>query len=329
MTYEKKIKAVGLFSGGLDSLLAIKTIEAQGIEVQAINFKTPFFERSAELEHIARENQINLHVQDISKPYLSVVENPRYGHGKNMNPCVDCKIFMLQQAQKYAQSINAHFIFTGEVLGQRPKSQKRDTLNAIENQSALKGKLLRPLSAKLLPPTQAEEKGWVHRDVLWGFSGRDRKPQLALAQKYNIHTFATPGGGCLLTESGYCEKLKDLLEHRLWNVENIRLLKAGRYFRIGKTIIIVGRNKEQNQMLKVQKQKDDFLCKVRDIPGPLTLIRGEKNPQIIEKAARITARYVTKNSENIKLWIQYGAHLEQEIEVCPQAAQKKLDIKRP
>ena len=307
---KSKIKAVALFSGGLDSLLAIKLIESQGIEVSAINFKSTFFSNKKNLKILSEKNNIKLNIIDISREYLKIIKNPRYGYGKNLNPCIDCKIFMLQQAQKYAEKINAHFIFTGEVIGQRPKSQHKQSLEIIEKRSGLKGKLLRPLSAKLMTETEVEKIGLVNRNKLLDFNGRNRTPQLHLAKKFGITYFNTPGGGCMLTETDFCRKLKDIKNNtNFYDVNTILLLQNGRYFRIGQSLIFVGKNKSHNEKIQKLKKIDDFLIKIKGkIPGPLTLIRGEKSERSIKLAGGITARY-TKNIKK-ETEILYGKNLE-------------------
>ncbi|MFH2028290.1 MAG: tRNA 4-thiouridine(8) synthase ThiI [Nanoarchaeota archaeon] len=299
------MKAVGLFSGGLDSILACKLIQEQGIDVIAVSFKSPFFINEENIKKIAKENSIELKIIDISEDYIKMVRKPKHGYGKNMNPCIDCKIFMIKKAKEYADKIKARFIFTGEVMGQRPMSQLKNTLKLIEKESGLKGKLLRPLSAKVLDETEIEKDGTINRNKLLDLEGRGRKNQLRLAKKYNIKGYSTPAGGCLLTYSGYCNKLKDLFRHKGdIDVEDIRLLKVGRHFRVGKAKIIVGRNKEDNKELEKARKTYDLLFDVKDAMSPITLLSGEKNNKIIGIAASLTARYCDSKDE--KVIVKYG-----------------------
>ncbi len=240
------MKALGLLSGGLDSTLAVKLILERGIEVEAINFVTPFClcrKSGCGASEAAKTFKIPLKVVSAGVDYLRVVRNPRFGYGKNMNPCVDCRIFMLKKAKRYAEEIGAKFIFTGEVLGQRPMSQHRGALDLIEKEAGLKGKILRPLSAKLLPKTEAEEKGLVDGEALMDISGRSRKRQIELTRQFNIEKYPCAAGGCLLTDREFAIKLKDLFDHKKRvTVKEVNLLKVGRHFRFGKNKIIVGRN---------------------------------------------------------------------------------------
>jgi len=211
------MKALALLSGGLDSTLAVKIIQDQGIEVIALNFTSPFClcggKQGCASISMAKQLGIKLKIINKGKEYLKIIKNPKYGYGKNMNPCIDCRIFILKKAKQYAKKIDAKFIFTGEVLGQRPKSQHMKALRIIDKETGLKNKILRPLSAKLLPETEAEKKGWVNRDELLAISGRSRKEQISLAKKFNMDFFCS-GGGCLLTYKEFSSKLRDLFEHK-------------------------------------------------------------------------------------------------------------------
>lgn len=290
-------KALVLFSGGLDSTLAIKVLLEQRIEVVAITFITPF--NNLEPDKIAQGLDVELKIVHSGKDYVEMVKEPKYGYGKNMNPCIDCKIFMLKKTKVYMNEIGASFVATGEVLDERPMSQRKDTLWIIERDSDLKGLLLRPLSAKLLPPTIMEEKGVVERKRLLDIQGRSRKPQMALAKKFGIKTYQTPAGGCLLTDEGFSKRLKDVLDDNI-SLNDIELLKVGRHFRLGpKTKIIVGRNDEENKRLLKLTQKGDILFKVVNFPGPITILRGEANQESLELTAKITSRYSKAKEEAI------------------------------
>jgi len=199
------IKALGLFSGGLDSIIAAKLIQEQGIEVELVNFYTPFFP-SKNAIRMAEQIKIPLKEIDVTKDYLKMLRKPKHGYGSEMNPCIDCKIFMFKKAKAYAKKIGAKFVFTGEVLGERPMSQNRNALELIEKETGLKGKLLRPLSAKLLPTTEAEKK-WIDRNRLLSINGRKRETQLELAKRFGIEGYPTPAGGCLLTDKEFAKKI--------------------------------------------------------------------------------------------------------------------------
>lgn len=304
-----KLKAVGLFSGGLDSLLAIRLIQDQNIEVFAVSFCSPFFianeEKKNKLEKAAKENNFHLKFIEFGKDYLKIVKQPKHGHGKNMNPCIDCHAFMLKKAKAYAKEIDAKFIFTGEVLDERPMSQNKRSLDIVAEDSGLKGKLLRPLSAKLLPETEAEKQGIIKRENLLDIKGRSRKRQLDLAKRFNITEFETPGGGCLLTYQEYSNKLKDLLKSKKQpDFSDIKLLNIGRHFRKNKNKIVVGRNKKDNDLLSILKNKQDYIFEAKSIPGPLTILQGPKTKEAIILAASLTARY--SDSKEDKVIIKYG-----------------------
>ncbi len=301
-----KVKALGLLSGGLDSILAVELIGRQGIEVVAFNVKTPFCvpkkDGTSEAQQAADQLKVPLKVLRVDKDYLRMLRNPKYGYGKNMNPCIDCKIFMIRKAKKYANEIGAGFIFTGEVLGERPKSQHYPALRIIEVDSGLKGKLLRPLSAKLLPETAAERKGFVNRAKLLSIQGRSRKPQFALAKEYGITSYPSPAGGCLLTCEEYSKKLRDLLANKKRvSTHDIELLRVGRHFRLGKNKIIVGRNQAENKTLTQLKAPFDFFFELPNIVGPTTLLQGSKTKKAIEWAAKLTAFYSDAETSEVKV----------------------------
>ncbi|MBW2981393.1 tRNA 4-thiouridine(8) synthase ThiI [Candidatus Woesearchaeota archaeon] len=298
------MKAAGLFSGGLDSLLAIKLVQKQGIDVFAISFTSPFFideEKKKKLEKIAEQQKFKIKFIDLGEDYLKLVRNPLHKHGKNMNPCIDCHAFMLRKAKEYADKIKAKFVFTGEVLNERPMSQNIQSLEVVEAQSGLKGKLLRPLSAKLLLETDAEKKGYVDREKLLDFNGRSRKPQISLAKRFKIKEYETPAGGCLLTCEGFSNKLKDLFDNkRKVSVKDVELIKYGRYFRHKKSIIIVGRNEKGNEQLLKLKSPKDYFLEVPSHGSPITILQGKDT----EFAAQLTATY--SDSEDKKVLVKYG-----------------------
>ena len=291
----KRTKAVALLSGGLDSTLAVKLVLDQGIDVEAVNFVSPFClcrKGGCGALEVAKNLNIPLKTITVGEEYLRIVRKPKFGYGKNMNPCIDCRIFMLKKAKKYAEEMGASFIFTGEVLGQRPMSQHRKTLGIIEKKAGLKGKILRPLSAKLLPPTEVEKKGLISRETLLGIEGRSRKKQIRLAQELKVTEYSCPGGGCLLTYREFTSKLKDLFEHKKRiSLKDVRLLKVGRHFRFGKNKIIVGRNEAENGLLLQMKMTNDYCFEAQDTGSPITLLQGPKTRTAVKRAAELTAYY--------------------------------------
>ncbi|PKP56669.1 tRNA 4-thiouridine(8) synthase ThiI [Candidatus Atribacteria bacterium HGW-Atribacteria-1] len=294
-----KIKAVVLFSGGLDSILALKLIQEQGIEVKGVNFKTPFFGLD-EAFVIAKDLDIDLKIIDITEELLKILKKPKYGFGKNMNPCIDCHALMFKKAGEYMNKIGASFILSGEVLGERPMSQNRNSLSIIERESGFEGKILRPLSALLLTETIPEKGGLVNRNKLLDISGRSRKRQIELAAKMGINDYPSPAGGCKLTEPAFSKRLRDLFTQGSFSLEEIELLKLGRHFRLSKDIkLVVGRNKEENEQLQNFFQDGDFLFKAKNLKGPVSLLkRGSRvNNEPIDKSCQITARYCDRNEE--------------------------------
>jgi len=280
------MKAIGLFSGGLDSVLATKLMLDQGIEVVAITFKTPFTENSW-APKMADYLGVNIKIIETGKDYIEMVKKPRYGYGKNMNPCIACRIFMLKKA-KEIMAKQYDFIFTGEVLGERPMSQGKRQLKLIEKESGLEGLILRPLSAGLLEPTMPEKRGLVNRDRLLSIKGRSRKEQIALAQKLGLKEYATPSSGCLLTDPNFSRRLRDAFSH---GEEDVELLKYGRHFRLpsGKKVV-VGRNEEENEIISRLLTHEDILLEVKGLPSPIALIKS-KNAEDVEIAAMICLRY--------------------------------------
>jgi len=284
LEYKAVAKAVGLISGGLDSAIAIKLIMDQGIEVIPITFKTPFTTVDWALR-MGRALGIEPRVIECYEDYMEIVKNPRFGYGKNMNPCIDCRIFMLKKAKGLME--DADFVFTGEVLGQRPMSQQREQLKLIEKESGLEGYLLRPLSAKLLEPTIPELEGIVDRERLLGIKGRGRKEQLAIAKNLGLTEFATPSGGCLLTDQSFSERLRDGLKH---GEEDVEILKIGRHFRTESGAkIVVGRNEEENKRIRELAGSGDVLIEIVGYPGPTVLLRNGRED--IEQAASLALRY--------------------------------------
>jgi tRNA-specific 2-thiouridylase len=298
-----RVKALSLLSGGLDSILATELILKQGIDVEAINFLSPFcLCRKGECgaAEAAKQLGVPLKVISVGNEYLRMVRKPKHGYGRNMNPCIDCRIFTLKKAKKYAMEIGADFIFTGEVLDERPMSQHFNAMTMVEKESGLKGKLLRPLSARLLPETIIEKKGLVKRGKLLDIRGRSRKPQIKLAEEFNIADYPCPAGGCLLTYKEFGNKLRDLFRHRKrCSMADVALLKVGRHFRFGENKIIVGRNEAENKILTAKKMRYDFYFEVPDVGGPITILQGLKTKRAIEVAAALTAFYSDAKSDRV------------------------------
>jgi len=297
------MKALCVFSGGLDSMLAAQIIRAQGIDVLGLFFETPFFS-----SHKARASatgiQLPLKVVDLTEPHLEIVKHPAHGYGGNMNPCIDCHALMLRKAGHMLEEEAAHFIITGEVLGQRPMSQNLKALSTVAAQSGFPRLILRPLSAKLLQATIPEEKGWVQRELLLNLSGRSRKPQMELARKLHITDYPSPSGGCLLTDPIFSKRLKDLFSHEpQLEIRDIELMKVGRHFRIGPHArLVVGRNKGENETIASLAKPEDLLFTAQSVPGPTVLILGDLPPQRERLAAAITVSYSdAKNGEQTEV----------------------------
>lgn len=303
-------KAVALISGGLDSMLAAKVVMTQGVHVEGINFFTGFCVeghthaiRKRDRDRPKRNNAlwvaeqlgIKLHIVDIVEEYKGVVLNPKHGYGANLNPCLDCKIFMVRKAREWMQANGFDFIVTGEVVGQRPMSQRKDTLPVVQRESGVEDLLLRPLCAKNLPATRPEREGWVDRDALHDFSGRSRKPQMALAAQFGFTDYAQPAGGCcFLTNEQYSVKLADLWQHRArrdYDLDDILLLKVGRHVRPRPNFkLIVAREEGEGNYLQGYRNQYPYL-EVLSHGGPLTLVDGALGNGDLDLAARIVARY--------------------------------------
>ena len=270
----KKLKAILLFSGGLDSMLAAKILLEQGIKVFPVFFKSYFFGPEI-AKKSAKILGLKLRVVDFSKEHLKIVKKPKFGYGSSMNPCLDCHILMLKKAKEIMKKGKFDFVATGEVLGERPMSQNRRALELVEKESSLEGYLLRPLSAKLLKPTIFEEKGLIKRENLLDIRGRSRKRQIELAKKFGIKWFPSPAGGCLLTDLEFGRRLKELLEkYPNFGGDDVEILKVGRHFWFGKIKIVVGRNESENLKIKKLAKKGDVLVEMKNYPGPTTLIRN-------------------------------------------------------
>ena len=287
----ERIRCVGLMSGGLDSILATRCMVELGLDVHCINFRSPFCtctargaSCSAAESAVRQVGDVPLHVQVVGDDYIEVIKHPKRGRGRGMNPCLDCRAFKFREAWTYAQSIGARFLFTGEVLGQRPMSQHRRAMNAIDKDSDLRGLVLRPLSAQLLPETIPEKEGWVDRKKLLAFSGRTRKPQIALAEEFGIDEYPCAAGGCLLTEKAFAARLRDHIDHHPdCAASDMHPLKVGRHFRTDTGAkIIVGRNHGENRRLQALDPPGTRV--LVDGPAPVVIVQDVPSEEAIPLA---------------------------------------------
>lgn len=313
-------RALAMISGGLDSILAAKLIKEQGIEVIGICFKSYFFnEKNA--ERMVKQIDVPLKVVDFSKEHFEMVKNPKHGYGKNMNPCIDCHAMMMRYCSKLLKEYDADFIVTGEVIGQRPMSQNKSSLNLVKKESGIGEKILRPLCAKNLLPTEMELQGLVDREKLLDISGRNRKVQMELAEKWGIIDYPSPAGGCKLTEPNYSKRLKELLEYKQdISKRELEILKIGRHFRVSQNAKIIStRTAAEAEELKKYLSKDDIIFLARDFKGSMSVIIGEPTKEDIEFAAKITGRY-SKGKDEETITIKYGNYsceLNKIIKVSP------------
>jgi tRNA U34 2-thiouridine synthase MnmA/TrmU len=334
-------KAAALISGGLDSLLAAKAMQEQGIHVEGINFFTGFCveghthairkkdkarpKRNNAL-WVAEQLGIKLHIIDIVEEYKDVVINPKHGYGANLNPCLDCKIFMVKKAYEWIQQKGFDFLITGEVIGQRPMSQRKQTMPIVANESGAEDLILRPLCAKNLPPTRPELEGWIDREQLFDFSGRSRKPQMALARRYGFEDYAQPAGGCcFLTDENYSVKLQDLWSNRgekQYDIDDIMLLKVGRHIRPSADFkLIIAREEGETRFLSGYRKQFQSI-KTISHAGPLALVEGRQlNDEQIRQACAIVARFSKgKAAEQVELSYSPAGADPQQILVPPMPA---------
>jgi tRNA U34 2-thiouridine synthase MnmA/TrmU len=285
-------RAIGIFSGGLDSMLAVEVIRRQGIEVLALTFETPFFS-SQRARLSARNLGVPHRVMDITQEHLEIVQKPRFGRGRHMNPCMDCHALMFRKAGEVLEDEGYHFLFSGEVLGQRPFSQNRQALARVAEASGRPHLIVRPLSALHLPPSGPELRGWVDRSRLLGLRGRSRKPQMELAQRWGIREYPSPAGGCLLTDPGFSRRLSDLFENeKEWDVRDLHLLSVGRHLRVASNRkVIVGRNRGENERLEALARPEDVLIRCSDHPGPVVLVPRGGPEEVLLTAAAVCLRY--------------------------------------
>jgi len=322
----KEKTCIALFSGGLDSMIAVKLLQKQGINVIPVNFNIGvFFKKYIREGGELKYNKplpkgIEVKVVDITKDFLHMLKNPEHGYGKNMNPCIDCKILMMRKAKEMMEELGAGFVITGEVLGQRPMTQNSRSIKMIKNESGLEGYLLRPLSAKLMEPTEPEKLGWVDREQLLDIEGRNRKEQLRLAVEFEItDVMETPGGGCLLTDEHYAARLNDLIQHnkeKEITEQDMFLLSAGRHFRKNGIKFIIGRHNGDNQKLE-QVKEGAILFEVMDIPGPLVVTFDSPDDETIKEIAAFAAGYTKlRDKEEVSVKILNGGN-EKIIKVKP------------
>ncbi len=306
----QKTKAIGLISGGLDSILALRVILDLGIEVMALNMKTPFCTCDSQgkcfSQLVTEKAGVPLHRIYGGEDYIKIIKHPKHGYGKNMNPCIDCRIFLFSKAREVMEKEGADFVFTGEVLGERPMSQRREAMDLIERESGLKGKVLRPLCAKLLEPTSAEKEGKVDREKLLNIEGRSRKPQLKLAKVFGIDEFPTPAGGCLLTDQNFARKIKDSFEHNEDSLRHINLLKLGRHFRLPTGAkVIAGRDHTENETLMAISSPSELKFTVHGYKSTYALLLGEPSIDSQTWGARICAWYCDRGqlaSLPVRIW---------------------------
>ncbi|HPR18793.1 MAG TPA: hypothetical protein PLD62_11165 [Candidatus Cloacimonadota bacterium] len=325
----KKYKCFALFSGGLDSVLAVLFMHKLGYEVQPLFFETPFF-KADKARLAANSIGFELMVHDLTEAHLEMLKNPRYGFGKNMNPCIDCHGLMFKTAGMLMAEHHVDFLISGEVLGQRPMSQRKDALNAVGKLSEVKDLLVRPLSQKLLADTLPIREGWVKKDEMLDIQGRGRQRQIEMAAEFGLSDYQSPGGGCLLTDIGYSRRLKDLLEHNLLELKYIDLLPVGRHFRLSETAkMIIGRNNDDNEALG-KAATEEIVFHVADCTGPLGIVQSTErlSENEIKTAAALVLRYSSKAAETA--FVEYGLnfHLNRRIEVnkMPSSEVEKIQM---
>jgi tRNA-specific 2-thiouridylase len=322
------MKAVGLFSGGLDSILAVKLIQNQGIDIKAFHFVLPLYfiedEKQIKAAKTAHKLNIPIEIAHGEKDYIDMLKKPKHGYGKNMNPCIDCRIFIMKKALNFMGKIGASFLFSGEVLGQRPMSQKKNIMKLIEKEAGVESLLLRPLSAKLLPPTIPEEKGWVNRNELYNFQGRGRKAQIKKAKEMGIKEYPSPAGGCCLTDFDFSIRLKDAFKYKEDAIPELKLLHFGRHFRLKSGAkLIVGRDKKENNIIETLAGNSDVLIEGVGFGSPVALLKNSKNPEDIDISSSICLRYSKKRDEKrVKVSIRTKTEEITKKEIAPMAKEE-------
>lgn len=327
MKQDKKYKALALFSGGLDSLLAVKLVEKQRIKVIPVCFESPFFSCKKAIQ-MGKKNKIFVNVVQLEHDYLEMIHDPKHGYGKNMNPCIDCHAFMYKKLGDMLEKYNADFLISGEVLGQRPMSQHMNGLNAVAKWSGYKNLIVRPLSQKLLPDTKPIREGWIDKNLLLDLQGRNRIPQIELAEKFGISEYPTPAGGCLLTDPGYSKRLFDLKKYNMFAQRFITFLNVGRQFRLSATTkLIIGRNQNDNEYMEKLIEKDvnnkNIVLKAKEIPGPIGIVQTHDkivSEETLKLAAEILVRYTSKVNNEADVLMQFP-----DGEVKEMLVKKRLD----
>ena len=291
---KRNVRALVLLSGGLDSILAVKLLLEQGIEVEAVNFRTNFCGPS-KARPAAEQLGVPLREVDIREDFLAVLKNPKHGYGAGLNPCIDCHALMLKKAGEIMKKEGFDLVATGEVLGERPMSQHKKALEIVEKEAGLEGYLLRPLSAKLLAETVPEKEGLVDREKLLGISGRSRQPQMALAKKYGIGKYPSPAGGCALTQEGFAGRLKKIMDFKSdFSTHDLDLCRIGRHFFENGFWLVLGRNETENEILKNLAEKNDAVLELKDIPSPVALLKDRPNEEIISRAKELILEFSPK-----------------------------------
>ena len=289
-----KKKGLALLSGGLDSTLAVKAMVDQGVDIEAVHFTTPFCNcDKCSVDQVGEQFNVPVHHIFMGQDFLDLVADPPHGYGSQMNICIDCRITMFRKAKELGDEIGAEFYVTGEVLGQRPFSQRRNAMKLIEAEAGLERKILRPLSAKLMGETEVEEEGVVDRDSLYAIQGRRRIPQMELAEELGVYDYPCPSGGCLLTDPQFAKKLRDYIHHEgKPKLEDMILLRLGRHFRLGRARAIVGRNEKENNVLSALAERRGLpRFEVKGHMGPVSILVGDAESETVETMAAITARY--------------------------------------
>jgi tRNA-uridine 2-sulfurtransferase len=318
---KKKPKAIALLSGGLDSSLAVRMMLEQGVDVEAVAIKTPFCDFDCgkgcghRVKEVADELGIELKTVYFGEEYLRMLKKPKYGYGSGMNPCIDCRGMMYNAAKEQMEKMGADFVITGEVLFQRPMSQNNRALHIIENEAGLEGKVLRPLSAKHLPPTNAEKSGLIKRENMGDIKGRSRKGQLAMAKHFGIAEPPNAAGGCLLTDPAFSKRVEDIMDHcsDIPSLNDIELLKVGRHFRLTPDAkLVIGRNKDENEVVKALVIEGDVVIEAKDHVGPTCILRGKYDDTLLAKCAAIVLRYsdAPKDAESKTRIIVNGTETE-------------------
>ncbi len=320
----EKRKVVALLSGGLDSQLAVRMMQEKGFEVSAVAIRTPFCDfdcgRGCGFEIRERADQLNVDLKTVylGDEYIEMLKHPKYGRGAGFNPCVDCRSMMFEAAKKEMERTGADFVISGEVLGQRPMSQHRRALKNIEAESEMEGVIVRPLSGRLLPPTKPEKDGLIRREDLGMIRGRSRKPQLAMAKEYGIADPPNAGGGCLLTDPSFGLRAKDLFGHtETPSINDIELLKVGRQHRLDEhTKMVVGRNRTENETIRMLAMPGDIILEARDHVGPTTILRGTTAGDHVRLAASVTLKYSDAPDTEGHVTVWQGEETE-DISVAP------------